>query len=52
MLVKKILMVFILYDEFGDIGYKMGFWVEEFVVFYYVFIDVGVEVILVFVKGG
>lgn len=48
----KILMVLIFYDQMGDIGYKIGFWLEEFIVFYYVFCDVGVDIMIVFLKGG
>lgn len=48
----KILVVLILYDMFGDIGKKIGFWFEELVVLYYMFKDVGVELMLVLLKGG
>lgn len=49
---KLMLMVMIFYELMGDIGKKMGMWFEEFVLFYYVFKDVGYLIILVFFMGG
>lgn len=38
-MLKCMLMVMIFYEIMGDIGKKIGMWLEEFVVLYYVFKD-------------
>jgi len=39
----KILMVLTSHSELGNTGKKTGFWLEEFVAPYYVFVDAGVS---------
>lgn len=48
----KILMVLTSHDKLGDTGNKTGFWLEEFVAPYYVFLDGGAQVTLASPKGG
>ena len=48
----KILIVLTSHDELGHTGEKTGFWLEEFVAPYYVFIDAGGDVTLASPKGG
>ena len=45
-------MVLTSHDQLGDTGKKIGFWLEEFAVPYYVFEDAGAEITLVSPKGG
>jgi len=49
---KKIAMVLTSHDKLGDTNEKTGFWLEEFAAPYYAFLDAGVAVTLVSVKGG
>ncbi|MDY7536835.1 type 1 glutamine amidotransferase domain-containing protein [Undibacterium sp. RTI2.1] len=49
---KKILMVLTSHDKLGNTGKKTGFWLEEFVAPYYVFIDGGAKVTLASPLGG
>jgi putative intracellular protease/amidase len=48
----KILMVLTSHDKLGDTGRKTGFWLEEFAAPYYVFKEVGAELVLASPKGG
>lgn len=48
----KVLMVITSHDQLGNTGRKTGFWLEELAAPYYVFRDVGVEVMLASPKGG
>ncbi len=48
----KILMVLTSHESLGDTGRKTGFWLDEFVAPYYVFVDGGAEVVLASPKGG
>ncbi|MFK8256586.1 type 1 glutamine amidotransferase domain-containing protein [Erwinia sp. AnSW2-5] len=48
----KLLMVLTSHDKLGDTGHKTGFWLEEFVAPYYVFLDAGITVVLASPLGG
>lgn len=48
----KILMVLTSHDQLGNTGRKTGLWLEEFAAPYYVFRDVGVNLVLASPKGG
>ncbi|WP_455817786.1 type 1 glutamine amidotransferase domain-containing protein [Pseudomonas cerasi] len=48
----KLLMVLTSHDTLGDTGHKTGFWLEEFVAPYYVFLDAGISVVLASPLGG
>ncbi|CCJ06494.1 type 1 glutamine amidotransferase domain-containing protein [Methylocystis sp. SC2] len=48
----KILIVLTSHDKLGDTGEKTGFWLEELVAPYYVFLDAGAEITLASPKGG
>ncbi|MBB5764769.1 type 1 glutamine amidotransferase domain-containing protein [Methylorubrum rhodesianum] len=48
----KILMVLTSHDQLGNTGRKTGFWLEELAAPYYVFKDVGAEIVLASPKGG
>lgn len=48
----NILMIVIFSSCMGDIDKFIGLWVEELVVLYYVLVDVGVLVVIVFIVGG
>lgn len=48
----KLLMVLTSHDKLGDTGHKTGFWLEEFVAPYYVFLDAGISVVLASPLGG
>lgn len=47
-----ILMVFINYEDMGNIGKKIGWYLLEMVYSYYVFKEVGFSMIFVSLKGG
>lgn len=48
----KVLMVLTSHDKLGETGLKTGFWLEEFAAPYYVFKDVGAEIVLTSPLGG
>lgn len=48
----KILMVLTSHSELGNTGKKTGFWIEEFVAPYYVFLDAGASITIASPKGG
>ena len=48
----KVLIVLTSHSDLGDIGHKTGFWIEEFVAFYYVLADAGVQITLASPLGG
>ena len=48
----KILIVITSHDQLGNTGEKTGFWLEEFVVPYYVLKDAGATITLASPKGG
>ncbi len=48
----RVLMVLTSHDRLGDTGRKTGFWLEEFVAPYYVFVDAGARVTLASPAGG
>ncbi|QIM49789.1 type 1 glutamine amidotransferase domain-containing protein [Pusillimonas sp. DMV24BSW_D] len=48
----KILMILTSHDRLGDTGKKTGFWLEEFVAPYYVFVDAGAQITLASPAGG
>ena len=45
-------MVLTSYDQLGNTGHKIGFWLEEFAAPYFIFRDAGVELTLASPKGG
>lgn len=52
MAAKKILMVLTSHEQLGDTGEETGYWLEEFVAPYYIFIDAGIEVVIASPAGG
>lgn len=50
--IKKVLFVLTSHEDLGDTGEKTGFWIEEFVVPYYLLKDKGIEITLASPKGG
>ncbi len=48
----NILMVLTSHERLGNTGLKTGFWLEEFVVPYYIFLDAGAKITLASPKGG
>jgi len=52
MAAKKVLMVLTSHEQLGDTGEETGYWLEEFVAPFYIFIDAGIEVTLASPAGG
>ena len=52
MAAKKILMVLTSHQHLGNTGEKTGYWLEEFVVPYYIFTDAGIDVTIASPAGG
>lgn len=52
MKIEKILFVVTSHDELGDTGKKTGLWIEEFAAPYYMFHDLGKEIVIASPKGG
>jgi putative intracellular protease/amidase len=52
MKINKILFVVTSHDELGNTGKKTGLWIEEFAAPYYLFRDLGKEIVIASPKGG
>ncbi len=48
----KLLMILTSHDQLGNTGKKTGFWLEEFVAPYYVFMDAGAQITVASPHGG